>query len=244
MSRLPGAVLRHLAALRAMLVFTVITGIAYRINLTARQYEVVMATDGRDALAAAARHVPDLILLDIVLRDMSGLAVIRSLRGWTKVPILVLSGLAEPHEQVATLDAGADDFVAKPFAMEELLARIRALLRRAEEQRAVAHEVIVGNHVVDMVAKTVVRAEEAPVTAPQTVHLTKTEWAVLEVLVRNPGRVVPTVKLLQDVWGAAYTKETGYLRFYMAKLRKKLEPTPARPRQLITETGLGYRFQP
>jgi two-component system KDP operon response regulator KdpE len=128
--------------------------------------------------------------------------------------------------------------------MEELMARIRALLRRAEEQRAVALEVIVGNHLVDMIAKTVVRTEGAPDTAPPTVHLTKTEWAVLEVLVRNPGRVVSNVKLLQEVWGAAYTKETGYLRFYMAKLRKKLEPMPTRPRQLITEAGLGYRFQP
>lgn len=217
---------------------------ALRINLTARQYDVDMAADGREALASAARRVPDLVLLDLGLGEVGGIDVIASLRGWTRAPILVLSARADSAAQIAAFDAGADDYMTKPFAMEELMARIRALLRRAEERRKVDLAVVVGNHVVDMIAKTVVRAQEAPPTAPVTVHLTKTEWAVLEVLVRNPGRVVPNKKLLQDVWGTAYTKETGYLRFYMAKLRKKLEPDPSRPRQLVTEAGSGYRFQP
>ena len=217
---------------------------ALRINLTARQYEVGMAADGREALASAARRVPDLVLLDLGLGEVGGIEVIASLRGWTKAPILVLSARADAAAQIAAFDAGADDYMVKPFAMEELMARIRALLRRAAERREADLAVVVGNHVVDMIAKTVVRAQEAPPTVPGTVHLTKTEWAVLEVLVRNPGRVVPSKKLLQDVWGTAYTKETGYLRFYMAKLRKKLEPDPSRPRQLVTEAGAGYRFQP
>ena len=223
---------------------------ALRINLTARHYEVAMAADGREALDSAARRVPDLFLLDLSLgggsrgAGLDGIDVIASLRGWSKAPILVLSGRVDAADQIAAFDAGADDYVTKPFVMEELMARIRALLRRAEAQRKVDLAVVVGNHIVDMIAKTVTRSEQAPATTPPAVHLTKTEWAVLEVLVKNPGRVVSSTKLLQDVWGAAYTKETGYLRFYMAKLRKKLEPDPSRPRQLVTEAGTGYRFQP
>lgn len=220
---------------------------ALRINLAARGYEVVMAVDGEDALSAGALHVPDVILLDLGLPGRGagrGIEVIAGLRSWTKAPILVLSGPCEDADQIAALDAGADDYLLKPFVMAELMARIRALLRRTEAQRRVSLEVVVGNHLVDLGAKRIVKTDQAPATAPPTVHLTKTEWAVLEVLVRNPGRVVPAKQLLQEVWGAAYTRETGYLRFYMAKLRKKLEPTPGRPRQLVTETGLGYRFQP
>ena len=218
---------------------------ALRINLTARHYEVAMAADGREALDSAARRVPDLFLLDVGLGGgIDGIGVISALRGWSRAPILVLSGRIDAADQIAAFDAGADDYMTKPFVMEELMARIRALLRRAEARRKVDLAVVVGNHVVDMIAKTVIRSEQAPVTAPPTVHLTKTEWAVLEVLVKNPGRVVSSKKLLQDVWDAAYTKETGYLRFYMAKLRKKLEPDPSRPRQLVTEAGAGYRFQP
>jgi two-component system, OmpR family, KDP operon response regulator KdpE len=221
---------------------------ALRINLTARHYEVAMAADGREALDSAARRVPDLFLLDLSLGGgiggIDGIEVIAALRGWSRAPILVLSGRIDAADQIAAFDAGADDYVTKPFVMEELMARIRALLRRAEAQRKVDLAVVVGDHIVDMIAKTVTRSEQAPASAPPTVHLTKTEWAVLEVLVKNPGRVVSSKKLLQDVWGAAYTKETGYLRFYMAKLRKKLEPDPSRPRQLVTEAGTGYRFQP
>ena len=189
---------------------------ALRINLSARRYEVVVAADGATALELAARHVPDLVVLDLGLPDMDGTEVIAGLRGWTKVPILVLSGRADSADKVEALDAGADDYVTKPFSMDELMARLRALLRR----------------------------EGAPETVPEQMHLTKTEWAVLEVLIRNPGRLVSGKHILQQVWGPAYEAQTNYLRFYLAKLRQKLEPDPAHPRQLITEPGMGYRFQP
>ena len=217
---------------------------AMRINLSARHYEVVVAADGAAALEAAARHVPDLVVLDLGLPDMDGTDVIAGLRGWTKVPILVLSGRVDAADKVDALDAGADDYVTKPFSMDELMARIRALLRRAEAENVVEPVVLIGHYSVDLAAKTVTRTDEAPADAPEQVHLTKTEWAVLEVLVRNPGRLVSGKQLLQQVWGPAYESETNYLRFYLAKLRQKLEPEPSRPRQLLTEPGMGYRFQP
>jgi two-component system KDP operon response regulator KdpE len=217
---------------------------AMRINLSARHYEVVVAADGASALEAAARHVPDLVVLDLGLPDMDGTEVIGGLRGWTKVPILVLSGRVDAADKVDALDAGADDYVTKPFSMDELMARIRALLRRAEAENVVEPVVMIGHYQVDLAAKTVTRTDDAPPDTPEQVHLTKTEWAVLEVLVHNPGRLISGKQLLQQVWGPAYESETNYLRFYLAKLRQKLEPEPSRPRQLLTEPGMGYRFQP
>jgi two-component system, OmpR family, KDP operon response regulator KdpE len=217
---------------------------ALRINLSARRYEVVVAADGAAALEAAARHVPDIVVLDLGLPDMDGAEVIAGLRGWTKVPILVLSGRADSADKVDALDAGADDYVTKPFSMDELMARLRALLRRAEADNAAEPMVVIGHHTVDLAAKTVSRMPDAPPNTPETVHLTRTEWAVLEVLVRNPGRLVSGRQLLQQVWGPSYESETNYLRFYLAKLRQKLEPEPSHPRQLLTEPGMGYRFQP
>jgi two-component system, OmpR family, KDP operon response regulator KdpE len=217
---------------------------AMRINLTARRYEVVVASNGAGALDAAARHVPDVVVLDLGLPDMDGTEVIAGLRGWTKVPILVLSGRADASDKVDALDAGADDYVTKPFSMDELMARLRALLRRTESDPAADPVVSIGDYNVDLAAKTVHRAPDAPEGTPEQVHLTKTEWAVLEVLVRNPGRLVSGKQLLQQVWGPAYQSETNYLRFYLAKLRQKLEREPSHPRQLLTEPGMGYRFQP
>ena len=218
---------------------------ALKINLSARRYEVVVAADGASALEAAARHIPDLVILDLGLPDMDGTDVIAGLRGWSKVPILVLSGRVDAADKVEALDAGADDYVTKPFSMEEVMARLRVLQRRAEaESGADEPVVLIGHFSVDLAAKTVVKRPDAPASAPETVHLTKTEWAVLEVLVRNPGRLVSGKLLLQQVWGPAYESETNYLRFYLAKLRQKLEPEPSHPRQLLTEPGMGYRFQP
>ena len=217
---------------------------ALRINLSARRYEVVVAADGASALDFAARHVPDLVVLDLGLPDMDGTEVIAGLRGWTKVPILVLSGRADANDKVDALDAGADDYVTKPFSMDELMARIRALLRRAEAENPADQTAVIGHHTVDLAAKTVLRTPEAPAGVPEQVHLTKTEWAVLELLVRNPGRLVSGKQILRHVWGPSYDSQTNYLRFYLARLRQKLEPEPAHPRQLLTEPGMGYRFQP
>jgi two-component system KDP operon response regulator KdpE len=217
---------------------------AMRINLSARRYEVVVAADGAGALEAAARHAPDVVVLDLGLPDMDGTEVIAGLRGWTKVPILVLSGRTDATDKVDALDAGADDYVTKPFSMDELMARLRALIRRSEPDSAPEPIVRIGHYDVDLAAKTVHRAPGAPESVPEQAHLTKTEWAVLEVLVRNPGRLVSGKQLLQQVWGPAYQSETNYLRFYLAKLRQKLEPEPSHPRQLLTEPGMGYRFQP
>jgi two-component system, OmpR family, KDP operon response regulator KdpE len=217
---------------------------ALRINLSARRYEVVVAADGATALDLAARHVPDIVVLDLGLPDMDGTDVIAGLRGWTKVPILVLSGRTDATDKVGALDAGADDYVTKPFSMDELMARVRALVRRYESDNATQQLVDIGHYTLDLAAKTVRRTPSAPGDTPEQVHLTKTEWAVLEILVRNPGRLVSGKQILQQVWGPAYDTQTNYLRFYLAKLRQKLEPEPAHPRQLITEPGMGYRFQP
>jgi two-component system, OmpR family, KDP operon response regulator KdpE len=217
---------------------------ALRINLAARRYEVVVAADGASALDFAARHVPDIVVLDLGLPDMDGTDVIAGLRGWTKVPILVLSGRTDAADKVDALDAGADDYVTKPFSMDELMARLRALLRRAEAENSPQPVVIIGHYTVDLSAKSVLRAADAPEGLPEQVHLTKTEWAVLEMLVLNPGRLVSGKQILQQVWGPSYESETNYLRFYLAKLRQKLEPEPSHPRQLLTEPGMGYRFQP
>ena len=218
--------------------------LAVRINLSARGYDVTVAGDGTAGLAAAARRPPDLVVLDLGLPDMDGVRVIDGLRGWTSVPILVLSGRTESWDKVEALDAGADDFVTKPFDMDELAARVRSLLRRSEPENPAGPVILVGDHLVDLAARTVKRAPGAPPDVPESVRLTRTEWAVLEILLRHPGRLVSGKQLLAHVWGTEHEPEGSYLRFYLARLRQKLEPEPSSPRQLLTEPGMGYRFQP
>ncbi|MEV4676786.1 MULTISPECIES: response regulator [Actinomadura] len=207
---------------------------ALRINLRARDYEVDVAADGTTALRRAGAWHPDLVVLDLGLPDLEGIEVIHGLRGWTEVPIIVLSGRAGSRDKVEALEAGADDYVTKPFDIEELVARIRAVSRRAPSAEAVAATVEVGGHTIDLAAKTV----------SDGVHLTPTEWRLLDVLLRNPGKLVAQQQLLTTVWGPAYKSETHYLRQYMAQLRRKLENDPAHPRHLLTEPGMGYRYQP
>jgi two-component system, OmpR family, KDP operon response regulator KdpE len=255
---------------------------ALRINLRARRYEVTTAANGTQALDEAAAHPPDLVILDLGLPDMDGVDVIGGLRGWTAVPIIVLSGRADSNDKVEALDAGADDYVTKPFGMDELLARMRAAVRRTPAAEA-PPRVRLGDLVIDLAAKRVTRqpAEAAiqavpgaaGVTAslpaeagldegesrvrsvemaasgadPQpegAIRLTPTEWHLLEVLLRNPGKLLSHRQLLNDVWGPGYDNAGGNLRLYMAQLRRKLERDPARPRWLITEPGMGYRYQP
>ncbi|MEZ0109210.1 two-component system KDP operon response regulator KdpE [Catenulispora sp. EB89] len=215
---------------------------ALRINLKSRTYEVETAANGVDALASAARRLPDAVLLDLGLPDMDGVEVILGLRGWTTVPIVVLSGRADPQEKIHALDAGADDYVTKPFAMEELLARLRAVIRRHQQANAgvagaETSSVRLGSCDIDLVAHSVAREGDP-------VRLTRTEWALLEILLRHPGQLVSTARLLADVWGNSHTGEAGYLRFHMARLRRKLEDDPQNPRHLMTEYGTGYRFVP
>lgn len=208
------------------------------INLKARRYEVDAARDGATALRLAADRHPDVIVLDLGLPDMDGVDVIRGLRGWTRVPILVLSARHSSDEKVQALDAGADDYVTKPFGMDELLARLRAAVRRAEPaapEEALA-VITTDAFTVDLAAKKVNRDGT-------DVRLTPTEWHLLEVLVRNAGRLVGQKQLLKEVWGPSYGTETNYLRVYMAQLRRKLEADPAHPRHFVTEPGMGYRFE-
>jgi two-component system, OmpR family, KDP operon response regulator KdpE len=209
---------------------------ALRINLTARNYDVSTASDGASGLAAVSRDRPDVLILDLGLPDMDGTDVIHGVRGWTSTPIIVLSVWGQEHQKVAALDAGADDYVTKPFGMDELLARLRAAVRRA----APAPDepvVTTPDFTVDLAAKRVRRDGDGDV------RLTPTEWQLLEILVRNRGRLVTQRQLLQEVWGPAYESESNYLRVYVAQLRRKLEPEPSRPRYLLTEPGMGYRFQ-
>jgi two-component system KDP operon response regulator KdpE len=220
---------------------------ALRINLRVRQYEVYSAATGTEALQQASRHPPDLVILDLGLPDLDGVEVIQGLRGWTSAPIIVLSGRADAVDKVEALDAGADDYVTKPFSMEELLARMRAVERRAvsdgDEPR-----LQLGDLVVDLAAKRVIRGPKPDDgTAAQQeadVRLTPTEWHLLEVLLRHPGKLLSQRYLLNEVWGPGYAEAGGNLRLYMAQLRRKLEPDPAKPRWLLTEPGMGYRFQP
>jgi two-component system KDP operon response regulator KdpE len=208
---------------------------ALRINLTARQYEVSTAADAASGLAAMARVRPDVLILDLGLPDMDGTEVIRGVRGWTSTPIIVLSAWGQESQKVAALDAGADDYVTKPFGMNELLARLRAAVRRASP--APDQPVLVTpDFTVDLAAKRVTRGAA-------DVRLTPTEWQLLEILVRNESRLVTQRQLLQEVWGPQYGTEANYLRVYLAHLRRKLEPDPSRPRYLLTEPGMGYRFQ-
>jgi two-component system, OmpR family, KDP operon response regulator KdpE len=208
---------------------------ALGINLRARKYEVSLAEDGRSALAAASSKPPDAVVLDLGLPDMDGVEVIEGLRGWTEVPIIVLSARTGEPDKVVALDAGADDYVTKPFGMDELLARLRAALRRASGPEDLP-VVQTDDFAVDLAAKQVRGGNGA------AIRLTPTEWHVLEVLVMNEGKLVPQSQLLKEVWGPSYETETNYLRVYLAQLRRKLEPDPSRPRYLITEPGMGYRF--
>jgi two-component system KDP operon response regulator KdpE len=210
---------------------------ALRINLAAHGYEVLLAPDGASALRVAAEGHPDVVVLDLGLPDLDGTEVIEGLRGWTTVPIIVLSARTGAADTVHALDAGADDYVTKPFGMAELLARLRAAVRRASVSTVDGEPVVdAGEFRVDLAAKKVVR-EGAEV------HLTPTEWGVLELLVRHRGKLVGQKELLRTVWGPSYGTETNYLRVYIAQLRRKLEPEPSRPRHLITEAGMGYRFE-
>ncbi|QQQ75235.1 response regulator [Saccharothrix sp. 6-C] len=209
---------------------------ALRINLSARGYSVLTAHDGTAALKAAAEGRPDVVVLDLGLPDVDGAEVIAGLRGWTTVPIIVLSARVDSADKVQALDAGADDYVTKPFGMDELLARLRAAVRRSAVAEGGDAVVETASFTVDLAAKKV-RREGVEV------HLTPTEWGLLEILARNRGRLVAQKQLLQEVWGPAYAKETHYLRVYLAQLRRKLEPEPAHPRHLVTEPGMGYRFE-
>ena len=208
---------------------------ALAINLRARGWDVVTAHDGASALEVAADKHPDVVVLDLGLPDLDGVEVIRGLRGWTRVPIIVLSARQDSHDKVEALDAGADDYMTKPFGMDELLARLRAAIRRIgpTEEEAV---VVAGDLTIDLARRKVTRAGT-------DVRLTPTEWGLLEVLVRAEGRMVGRQQLLHEVWGPAYNSETNYLRVYTAQLRRKLEDDPAQPRHIVTVPGMGYRFE-
>ena len=206
-----------------------------RINLVARDYDVLVAADGASALKVIARERPDVVVLDLGLPDMDGTDVIAGVRGWSNVPILVLSARGQEAAKVAALDAGADDYVTKPFGMDELLARLRVAVRRsvpATDAPVVSTE----DFTIDLTARTVTRANG------DVVRLTPTEWQLLDALARNAGKLVTQRQLLQDIWGPAYETETNYLRVYTAQLRRKLEPDVTHPRYIITEPGVGYRF--
>ncbi len=215
---------------------------ALRINLRARHYDVDVASTGTEALSKAAQRPPDLVILDLGLPDVDGVDVIGGLRGWTDAPIIVLSGRADSTDKVEALDAGADDYVTKPFGMDELLARMRAAVRRSASEPS-EPRVVLGDLVVDLAAKRVIRQSQGDGPAGD-IRLTPTEWHLLEVLLRHPGKLLSQRQLLLEVWGPGYDDSAGNLRLYMAQLRRKLEPDPPRPRWLLTEPGMGYRFQP
>ncbi|MCO8277483.1 response regulator [Actinoplanes sp. TRM 88003] len=210
---------------------------ALSINLRARQYEVDAAPDGVSALRAAARQRPDLVVLDLGLPDMDGDEVIRGLRGWTTVPIIVVSGRSGNHDKVTALDAGADDYITKPFGIDELVARIRAVTRRVRAGDDAPVVARIGEHTIDLAARSVTGGDSE-------VHLSPTEWQLLDHLLRHPDKLLGRTALLKEVWGPQYATETNYLRQYMARLRRKLEADPAHPRHLLTEPGMGYRFRP
>ena len=210
---------------------------ALRINLRARRYDVDTAPDGATGLRAASHRHPDLVVLDLGLPDMQGTDVIRGLRGWTSVPIIVLSGRVDSADKVDALDAGADDYLTKPFDIDELLARIRAVTRRVQPAGENTAAVTIGEHIVDLTARSVTGGHE-------DVRLTPTEWQLLEHLLRHPDKLLTQRALLHDVWGPHHLTESNYLRQYMSRLRRKLEPDPAHPRHLLTEPGMGYRFRP
>jgi len=209
---------------------------ALAINLRAHGWDVATAQDGAQALGLAATFNPEVVLLDLGLPDISGLDVIAGIRGWSRVPIVVLSARQDGEDKVDALDAGADDYVTKPFAMNELLARLRAAVRRAMPGDVTEAVVEAGELTIDLARRRVLRLGAE-------VRLSPTEWAMIEVLVRNRGKLVSRQQLLHEVWGPAYTTETEYLRVYTAQLRRKLERDPAHPRHIITQPGMGYIFE-
>jgi len=209
---------------------------ALAINLRAHGWEVTTALDGASALDLAASSHPDVVLLDLGLPDITGLDVIAGIRGWSRVPIVVLSARQQGEDKVEALDAGADDYVTKPFGMNELLARLRAAVRRAAPADTTEAVVEAGDLTIDLARRRVLRQGSE-------VRLSPTEWALIEVLVRNRGKLVSRKQLLQEVWGPGYGTETGYLRVYAAQLRRKLERDPAHPRHIITQPGMGYLFE-
>ena len=209
---------------------------ALTISLSARGYRVTVARSGEEGLARAADDRPDVVLLDLGLPGIDGVRVIRGIRAWSATPIIVLSARTRSVSKVEALDAGADDYVTKPFRMDELLARLRAALRRTPTE-AQTHLVVAEGFTVDLAAKQVVRGDVR-------VHLTPKEWSIVEVLVRHPGRQVSQGQLLHDVWGPEYGTETEYLRVLMGRVRRKLEADHSHPRHFLTEPGMGYRFEP
>ena len=218
---------------------------ALRLNLLARDYSVLVATTGRQALDAAAHEQPELVILDLGLPDIDGIDVVRGLRGWSTVPIIVLTGRTQTHGVIQALDAGADDYVTKPFHVDELVARVRAVGRRAAPNASEEQPVVrIGNSTVDLQANRVTIGNDAESGGREDVRLTKTEWLLLRQLVLNPGRLVTQRELIRSIRGPDYDDAAHNLRQYMAQLRRKLEANPARPRHLLTEPGMGYRFQP
>jgi len=216
---------------------------ALSITLKARSYDVVVATNGKQALAVAAQSSPDIVVLDLGLPDLDGIDVIRGLRGWSKVPIIVLSGRNRGGSKVDALDAGADDYVAKPFNVDELLARLRAVTRRAPKDSDEA-QAIIGDIKIELPGRRLTSTRSGESGHVTDVRLTPTEWQLLEVLIRNPGRLVTQREMLRSIDRADLGDQGHYLRQFMNQLRRKLEPDPARPRFLMTEPGMGYRFQP
>ena len=210
---------------------------ALRVTLKAHGYEIITASDGAEALSSAARRMPDLIMLDLGMPEVDGMDVIYGLRGWTNAPILVVSGRTDAADIVDALDAGADDYVTKPFSIDELLARIRACTRRVVEVDLVPVTVM-GDVTIDLGNRAVTNANQ------EAIRLTPTEWRMLEMLVRNPGKLITRRDILTEIWGTQHVTDTGYLRLYMAQLRKKLERDPGAPLYLLTEPGMGYRFRP
>jgi two-component system KDP operon response regulator KdpE len=210
---------------------------ALTLTLGAVGYDIATAADGAEALRAVIEEHPDVVMVDLGMPHVDGLGVIEGLRGWSNIPVLVVSGRVGAADKVEALDAGADDYITKPFAMDELLARLRALTRRTTPTPDRPTETFGGIRI-DFVAKSVVREPD------EAVRLTPTEWRILEILVRNPGRLVTREDILTRIWGPAHTTDGGYLRLYVSQLRKKLEAVPSQPRHLQTVQGMGYRFMP
>ncbi|MGJ0203596.1 response regulator [Leucobacter sp. gxy201] len=211
---------------------------ALRITLTAKGYEIFTAADGAQAIAAAIDHHPDIFLIDLGMPELDGIEVIHGIRGWSQAPILVVSGRAGAADKVEALDAGADDYITKPFAVEELLARIRALTRRVPQEDAtpVVH---LGSVTIDLAARSVTRDTSE---GERQIRLTPTEWQFIEILIRNAGKLVTRQTILTTIWGTEHAEDTGYLRLYVSQLRRKLEEDPTSPVHLLTEPGMGYRL--